>query len=108
MNKEIEELTEDLCDLMCKGLKCNVCDWYCEYSTMAEALYSAGYRKQRVGRWVLEYEHYGRMICSNCEGEAPITTKIYKGYRKYTEYVKKPFCPTCGAKMKGESDEQIH
>ncbi len=45
--KQIEEMTKDLCDIECKGMKCNICDSYgCEYRMQAEALYNAGYRKQ--------------------------------------------------------------
>ena len=44
--KQIEEMTETLCNIECKGMKCNVCDHYgCEYRMLAEALYTAGYRK---------------------------------------------------------------
>ena len=45
-DKQIENMTKDLCDIDCKGMKCNVCDSYgCEYRMQAEALYNAGYRK---------------------------------------------------------------
>ena len=47
MNKQIEELTETLCEIECKGMKCDTCDRYgCEYRMLAEALYEAGYRRQ--------------------------------------------------------------
>lgn len=47
--KQIEEMAKDLCDIECKGMKCNTCDTYgCEYRMQAEALYNAGYRRQRV------------------------------------------------------------
>lgn len=45
-DKQIEEMAKDLCDIDCKGMKCDVCDSYgCEYRIQAEALYNAGYRK---------------------------------------------------------------
>ena len=45
-DKQIEEMTKDLCDIDCKGMKCDNCDHYgCEYRMQAEALYNAGYRK---------------------------------------------------------------
>lgn len=44
--KQIEEMTNDLCNIECKGMKCNVCGTGCEYRILAEALYNAGYRKQ--------------------------------------------------------------
>lgn len=44
--KQIEEMTEYLCNIECKGMKCNTCDHYgCEYRMLAEALYNAGYCK---------------------------------------------------------------
>ena len=47
MKEQIEEMTKDLCDIECKGMKCNECDGYgCEYRVLAEALYNVGYRKQ--------------------------------------------------------------
>lgn len=72
-----------------------------DFEWAAHYLQVAGYRKQGEAEWILEYEYYGKMICSNCKTEAPITTKLDNGYRMYTEYVKKPFCPNCGAQMKG-------
>ena len=45
-DKQIEEMTKDLCDIECKGMKCKECDGYgCEYRMLAEALYNKGYRK---------------------------------------------------------------
>lgn len=68
----------------------------------AEALYNAGYRKQSEGEWVLEHETYGRMFCSNCNGEA-LTKHEYNDERKgHLVYVDSSFCPNCGAHMKGE------
>ena len=44
----IEEMAKDLCDIECKGLKCDTCDGYgCEYRMQAEALYNAGYKRTR-------------------------------------------------------------
>ena len=55
-DKQIEEMTNDLCDIDCKGMKCNACDSYgCEYRMQAEALYDAGYRKaSEVAREIAE------------------------------------------------------
>ena len=48
--KQIEEMVRDLCDIECKGMKCNICDSHCcEYRMQAEVLYNAGYRKQSEG-----------------------------------------------------------
>jgi hypothetical protein len=63
----------------------------------AEALYNAGYRKQKEGEWIRRYsnhtDHLGTFkkydgdFCSVC-GELG-------GFSK--------FCPDCGARMKGEN-----
>lgn len=62
----------------------------------AEHLYNAGYRKQEEGEWVWEHEYYGKMLCSNCNGEALVN--------ECSEYVDSDFCPNCGAKMKGGAE----
>jgi hypothetical protein len=61
--------------------------------TIAEKLYNAGYRKQSEGDWIFEHEYFGKMLCSNCKGEALVN--------ECSEYVDSDFCPNCGAKMKG-------
>lgn len=53
MKEQIEEMTKDLCDIECKGMKCDECDGYaCEYRMLAEALYNAGYQKQEKQEWI--------------------------------------------------------
>ena len=44
-DKQIEEMTKDLCDIQCNGMRCNICDTGCEWRMLAIALYNAGYRK---------------------------------------------------------------
>ena len=58
--------------------------------SIARDLYAAGYRKQAEGEWGFDCR-YG-YFCTNCgeEAEEDETT---------------PYCPFCGAKMKG-GDEQ--
>ena len=60
----------------------------------AEALYNAGYRKQIVGEWIVCGMFDDFFKCSICGDKHPWQTAI--------EY---KFCPNCGAKMKGENDE---
>ena len=58
----------------------------------AEKLYNAGYRKQRVGEWLVKWRSTfpqyepSEYQCSICG---------------YVRTVKHKFCPNCGAKMKG-------
>ena len=49
-------------------------------------------------KWVKHSDGY--VICQNC-GEPPL---IYPNGR----YALSKFCPSCGAKMKGAENEQIH
>lgn len=52
---------------------------------IAEALYSAGYRKQREGEWLENEPNRVFMRCSECGNHWRM------GYK---------YCPSCGAKMK--------
>ena len=93
MNKQVDEMTRDLCEIECKGMKCNTCDAYgCKYRMWAEALYNAGYRKQERGEWVKDgkskFKH--RYHCSACNF--------------YLIGAPTKHCPNCGARMKGEED----
>ena len=73
---------------------------------IAEQLHNEGYRKQIVGEWVLEHETYGKMMCSVCGHECPTERKPdpYEDYQMTDFYVTSPFCPNCGAKMKGGAE----
>lgn len=53
----------------------------------AKRLYNAGYRKQSEGEWI---DRDGKTWCSLCNA----SNKQYKP----------PFCPHCGAKMKGGTE----
>lgn len=105
--KQIEEMAKDLCQ---NGGVCCLQEWndchldvgkYChKCNTVAERLYNAGYRKQSEGEWenVYEYNAYEmrrerKTACSQC------------GYKpKGDIFGKTPFCPNCGAKMKGGAE----
>lgn len=93
MSKEhIEEMAENLryCHTEFVG---DYGDVYTDYSKTAEKLAVMGYHKQSEGEWVFEHEYYGKMLCSNCKGEALVN--------ECSEYVDSDYCPNCGAKMKG-------
>ena len=84
MKDQIEEMTKDLFDMECKGMKCDTCDGYCcEYRMQAEALYNAGYRKQSEGEWGFDGMSW---TCSECGEYA-------------TKGIKTNYCPNCGARM---------
>ena len=65
----------------------NGCDFYADKRI---------YRKQSEGEWIFEHEYYGKMLCSNCNGEALVN--------ECSEYIDSDFCPNCGAKMKGGAE----
>lgn len=86
--KQIEEMAkviEQRCNRDCIP-SCDEC--------IAQTLYNAGYRKQSEGKWI-EHPHYNyeggysgaNYECSNCHFDDC--------------YEETPYCPNCGAKMKG-------
>jgi hypothetical protein len=83
--EETAALMDGACDVIplgeCYTVDCNKCK--------AALLYNAGYRKQIVGEWIDANPngHLYRFTCSLCG-----KTKLGKGT---------PFCPHCGARMKG-------
>ena len=91
--KQIEEMAVDLCLIDgCKRLPQVECNNTTCAHCVAEALYNAGYRKQIEGEWVKDAPHW-RYKCNQC-GFFPLML--------HGDFL--PFCPTCGAKMKGGAE----
>ena len=108
MNKQIEDMAKVLCN-NCAGKEspCTVAksgEMCRVVRREAEALYNAGFRKQREGEWYLEKETYGRMLCSNCREEAPIKHEYNDERKGHLVYVKSSFCSNCGARMRKEDE----
>lgn len=83
--REIEEMVKTISTCECNCLNCKVCySW-----KLCEALYNAGYRKQSEGEWK-KPSRYSEPVCTKCK-KSPCQ---YFGMLP-------PFCPNCGAKMKG-------
>ena len=86
--EEMAKLLEGTCDVMplgeCYDMDCKVC--------AATLLYNAGYRKQTEGEWKTVGEELKNTTCSVC------------GHWVETPYGKTPYCPNCGAKMKGGAE----
>ena len=61
---------------------------------IAKSLYKANYRRQTEGKWIVDGIYFKVMRCSAC------------GKSANSIYEKTPFCPKCGAKMKGADNEQ--
>lgn len=76
------------------------CDEACFSNMVAIDLYNAGYRKQKEGEWIDKPTGaYSRMQswCSAC-GK-------HSGIGGIESNRHKPFCPNCGANMKGEEND---
>ena len=85
MKEQIEEMAK-IIHGYCKGNCANCFPEACGDYLGAEALYNAGYRKQKDGEWVHDMNNlYG---CSNCLCRSVMSPKKMLN-----------FCPNCGAKM---------
>ena len=105
--KQIEEMAWDLCDIpKHPSIKsCEQCgNKSCHAMYYAKRAYEAGYRKQSEGEWIYEHELYGKIKCSACKEEALLRYEFDEIRKGHLEYVTSPFCPNCGAKMKGGED----
>ena len=72
-------------------------DWK-DSDDIAEQLYTEGYRKQSEGEWKVDGNDYNRRAqCSNCEKEYAVQRGMLQLHRF-------PYCPNCGAKMKGGAE----
>jgi hypothetical protein len=101
MEKEIKAMVKilDRCDA-------DKMDTHCDLPSSEEYayyLYYDGYRKQVEGEWKFEHETYGKIRCSVCGKECPTERKPdpYEDYQMTDFYITSPFCPNCGAHMKG-------
>jgi hypothetical protein len=93
--KQIEEMARDICECFNNDGTCyqddRLCDCKCDSFTDAQYLYEKGYRKQREGKWI-KATPCSQEYCNQCG----LTPKTIFGKLP-------PFCPNCGAKMKGEN-----
>jgi hypothetical protein len=102
--KQIEEIAKILL-IDCEGA-CTDCEYYGRYDgslcipmRLANELYKQGYRKQSEGEWIDKPTGaYSRMQswCSAC-GK-------HSGIGGIESNRHKPYCPNCGAKMKGGAE----
>jgi hypothetical protein len=99
--KQIEEMKYDICTAAdyCYG----ACE-ECNLGRLAEHLYNAGYRKQSEGEWIDRFK--GEFInpiyvCSLCGKGTLLKPHINELRNMEMEQALSPFCPNCGAKMKG-------
>lgn len=97
--KVIEEMAFDLCLIdRCKHLPQEECNnttcAHCE----AEALYNAGYRKQKEGEWI-------ENPIDNYDGEPSGLYYVCSVCHTENGFEDTPFCPNCGAHMRGGENE---
>ena len=93
--KQIEEMAKVMCDYYGTE-KCYDCRYCCDchISHEAERLWRAGYRKQSEGEWI-------EFPIDNYEGEPSGLYYVCSVCHEENGFEDKPFCPNCGAKMKG-------
>ena len=93
MKEQIEE--------MAKALMNAINEKHCHTSMrgLAEALYNAGYRKQKEGRWVHKLTH-SRSIPVSCD---IICDQCCNSFYRFVGMNYK-YCPKCGAKMRGGAE----
>lgn len=89
MKEQIEEMAKALMNSI------NEKQGHISMRALAEALYNAGYRKQKEGEWKYD-EDCDCFVCSVCVNSA---LNNYRGLS-----VNSNFCPNCGAKMKGGAE----
>ena len=101
LTEQIEEMAKDMCACCRKYVTNGTCEDALCVGVLrhSEALYNAGYRKERQGKWLVRgLLHYERRTCfinhaircSNCGFDI----EMLQGKR----YI---YCPHCGARMKG-------
>lgn len=89
--KQIEEMAKLACTVFdgdCTNCPCRLYS-PCAPKASADALYTAGYRKQSVGEW--EMQKFPLTQCSVCGVVRNCETEMGWNY-----------CPNCGAMMKGD------
>lgn len=96
MNKQIEEMANDLRKSEHWYFDDTDCDFELDRKKTAKNLYNAGYRKQSEGEWVYNTDDFTpKQRCTACGYNKPIAA----GEGVIQE--PKHFCPNCGARMKG-------
>lgn len=74
-----------------------------DLSSVYSTAYKSGYEKGKADRPQGEWIDMGDFEqCSVCKGTH---LKEFQSYYGKTTWVKTPYCPSCGARMKGVGDE---
>ena len=99
MKEQIEEMFNIIVDGIIDGEDNNGVPTGNTCEDIAEALYNAGYRKQKEGEWIKYAESYG---CTACK-ESFYVYGYAEDYDPITDF-DLHFCPNCGAKMGGGAE----
>lgn len=112
--KQIDEIAKDVWKASCagQGIECTKCEnannstdeYSCVDFVISQNLYNAGYRKQSEGEWIEKYK--GQFanpiyVCSICGKGTLLKPHINELGNMEMVQALSPFCPNCGAKMKG-------
>ena len=113
MKEQIEEMAKDLQETHdyegCEAWHCSGCqyeeygeNYFCSSIKQAEKMTAKGYSKRKVGEWIFKFDldNYIFYECSVCGRQESLLAK-----ESTAEYF--PYCH-CGARMKGEEDEQAN
>ena len=95
MKEQIEEMFNIIVDGVIDGEDNNGVPTGNTCADIAEALYNAGYRKQKEGEWKrieVNGENYGQIYYQHKNCKVNETQIFQSPYH---------FCPNCGSKMKG-------
>ena len=101
-NQAIEEIAKAMCRNYGTRV-CGSCDMHetCMIHLYADDVYNADYRKQSEGEWriVSDYADSRIVECSNCDKQ------FYFKKKGQLNIDRMPYCPNCGAMMKGDVNE---
>lgn len=109
-SEKIEEMAWDLCDIpKHPSVKsCGDCgNKRCHATYYAQRAYNTGYRKQSEGEWIDLYKgKYANPLyaCSVCEKGTLLRVEGNELGQPQTVQALSPYCPNCGAKMKGGAE----
>ena len=101
-NNQIEEMANAMCGLGKET--CQECEEYtllggtCDLIRRADILYAKDYCKKKRGEWVTVADYKISVIteCSSCKKQ------FYFMKKGQLNIDRMPFCPNCGADMRGE------
>lgn len=114
MSEEKQKIISDICPFYKEYGTCDQCnsaldidDEPCYFECMANAIINNGYRKQSVGEWIDRYNNdFANPIymCSICGKGTLLKPHIDELNNMEMTQALSPYCPNCGAKMKGGAE----